>query len=175
MKYRIFMLLSTLLLCLPTIGQTSKDKVKKQQEGRASYYSKRATGARTASGERVHHDSLTCAHRTHPFGTLLKVRNLANDKEVIVKVTDRGPFVRGRIVDLSYCAAKELGMLTQGVGTVVVEVYRPDEKVPFKLAPYEFPETDFSVIQPYTPTVSLDINEDLRLFVPQKKHKKSTK
>jgi rare lipoprotein A len=89
--------------------------------GKASYYSKRATGARTASGERLHHDSLTCAHRTYPFGTLLKVTNLANNQEVVVKVTDRGPFVRGRIIDLSYAAAQQLGMLAQGIGIVKVE------------------------------------------------------
>lgn len=96
--------------------------------GKASYYSKRATGARTASGERLHHDSLTCAHKTYPFGTILKVTNLSNDRVVYVKVTDRGPFARGRIIDLSYGAARELGMLAQGVG--MVEVERVDQPVP---------------------------------------------
>lgn len=101
------------------------------QRGKATYYSKRATGARTSSGERVHHDSLTCAHRTYPFGTKLKVTNPANGKSVIVKVTDRGPFARGRIIDLSWKAAKELGMLAQGVA--MVEVVRADKiVVPFK-------------------------------------------
>ncbi|WP_373277774.1 septal ring lytic transglycosylase RlpA family protein [Segatella baroniae] len=85
------------------------------QKGKATFYSKRATGARTASGERMHHDSMTCAHRTHPFGTMLKVTNPANGKEVIVKVTDRGPFSRGRIIDLSWGAAKALGILDRGV------------------------------------------------------------
>lgn len=89
--------------------------------GKASYYSKRATGAQSASGERIHHDSLTCAHRTYPFGTLLKVTNLSNGKEVVVRVTDRGPFRRGRIVDLSYTAAEALGMLSQGIAMVQVE------------------------------------------------------
>ncbi|MBF0965366.1 MAG: septal ring lytic transglycosylase RlpA family protein, partial [Alloprevotella sp.] len=77
-----------------------------QQKGKATFYSKRATGARTASGERLHHDSLTCAHRTYPFGTLLKVTNLNNGNTVVVRVTDRGPFAKGRIIDLSYAAAK---------------------------------------------------------------------
>ncbi|MBO5186449.1 MAG: septal ring lytic transglycosylase RlpA family protein [Prevotella sp.] len=114
------------------------------QKGKASYYSKRATGARTSSGERLHHDSLTCAHRTHPFGTKLKVTNPANGKSVIVRVTDRGPFGRGRIIDLSWRAAKELGILTQGVAIVsVVPVdttiipFRPNENI-------ELPELDFS-------------------------------
>ena len=91
------------------------------QTGIASFYSKKATGARTASGERLHHDSLTCAHRTYPFGTLLKVTNPANDLSVIVRVTDRGPFRRGRIIDLSWGAAKALDIITQGIASVVVE------------------------------------------------------
>lgn len=91
-----------------------------QQRGIASYYSKRATGAMTASGEKLHHDSMTCAHRTHPFGTVLHVKNPANGREVVVRVTDRGPFGRGRIIDLSWGAAKELGILTQGIAQVEV-------------------------------------------------------
>lgn len=91
-----------------------------QQRGKASFYSRQATGTRTSSGERLHHRDFTCAHRTHPFGTLLKVKNLSNGKEVVVRVNDRGPFGRGRIVDLSWGAAKALGMLSQGV--VAVEV-----------------------------------------------------
>ena len=91
-----------------------------QQRGKASFYSRRATGARTSSGERLRHNDFTCAHRTHPFGTKLRVKNLNNGKEVVVRVNDRGPFGRGRIVDLSWGAAKALGMLSQGV--VAVEV-----------------------------------------------------
>ena len=91
-----------------------------QQRGKASFYSRQATGARTSSGERLRHNDFTCAHRTHPFGTKLRVKNLNNGKEVVVRVNDRGPFGRGRIVDLSWGAAKALGMLSQGV--VAVEV-----------------------------------------------------
>ena len=97
-----------------------------QQRGVASYYSKRATGAMTASGEKLHHDSMTCAHRTFPFGTRLRVKNPANGREVIVRVNDRGPFVRGRIVDLSRAAAHKLGIIAQGIA--VVEVERLNEK-----------------------------------------------
>ena len=96
-----------------------------QQRGKASYYSRRATGARTSSGERLHHDSLTCAHRTYPFGTLLRVKNISNGKEVVVRVTDRGPHGRGRIIDLSLAAAKAIGMVQQGVAMVEVEEYKP--------------------------------------------------
>ena len=119
-----------------------------KQKGKATYYSKKATGARTASGERLHHDSMTCAHRTYPFGTLLKVTNPSNKQEVIVKVTDRGPFTRGRIIDLSWGAAKELGILADGVAMVTVE--RVDSadiiKVPYRSKERrELPELDFGV------------------------------
>ena len=90
------------------------------QTGKASYYANKSHGRRTSSGSIYHRDSMTCAHRTLTFGTLLKVRNVKNGKEVIVKVNDRGPFVNGRIVDLSYAAAKELDMIKSGVAQVEV-------------------------------------------------------
>ena len=135
MKYRIGVLLLLLTFCFTLLPA-------QRQKGKASYYSKRSTGARTSSGERLHHDSLTCAHRTHPFGTLLKVTNPTNGKEVLVKVTDRGPFHRGRLIDLSYRAAKELGILSKGVSVVVAE---PVEKlhIPFKADDIELPELSF--------------------------------
>ena len=91
------------------------------QRGKASYYSKRWTGRHVASGERLHHDSMTCAHRTYPFGTLLRVTNLRNGLQVVVRVNDRGPFGRGRIVDVSWGAAKKLNMLGAGVVPCTVE------------------------------------------------------
>ena len=116
-----------------------------QQRGKASYYSKRANGARTSSGERLNNDSLVCAHRTYPFGTMLKVTNLVNNKWTIVRVIDRGPFGRGRVIDLSYAAAKELGMLSQGVASVLVE---PASNVVIPFRPEKnklLPEIDFEV------------------------------
>ena len=103
------------------------------ESGKASYYSKKFTGRKTANGERLHHDSLTCAHRTYPFGTQLKVTNPANGKSVIVRVTDRGPYVKGRIIDLSVKAAKELGIIAQGIAPVVVELW-DTTIIPFKPA-----------------------------------------
>ncbi len=117
----------------------------KHQHGKASFYSKRATGARSASGQRIHHDSLTCAHRFYPFGTHLKVTNLSNGKSVIVKVIDRGPFGRGRIIDLSWAAAKEIGMLAQGVATVKVEML--ENPVPYKPEDLKVPKIDFEVTE----------------------------
>ena len=119
-----------------------------KQKGKATYYSKKATGTRTANGERLHHDSMTCAHRTYPFGTLLKVTNPSNKQEVIVKVTDRGPFTRGRIIDLSWGAAKELGILADGVAMVTVERIDSTDiiKVPYRSKERrELPELDFGV------------------------------
>ena len=109
------------------------------QQGKASYYALRFTGRKTASGERMHHDSLTCAHRTYPFGTMLKVTNPANGQSVIVRVTDRGPYVKGRIIDLSARAAREIGIIAQGIAPVIVERYNP-AIVPFKPDDIELPD-----------------------------------
>jgi rare lipoprotein A len=76
---------------------------------------------------------MVCAHKSYPFGTLLKVTNLRNGEEVIVKVNDRGPFVKGRIVDLSYGAAKKIGIISAGIVEVKVEVYNPSVKNPFEV------------------------------------------
>ncbi len=106
------------------------------QKGKATFYSRKATGARTANGELLHHDSLTCAHRTFPFGTMLMVYNPANGKKVTVRVTDRGPYIKGRIIDLSWRAAKELGIINQGVAMVIVQKantiivpFKPDDDI----------------------------------------------
>ena len=127
-----------LLFCVPMQAQV--------QHGKATYYSKRATGRLTSSGERLHHDSLTCAHRTYPFGTMLRVTNERNGKSVVVRVTDRGPFARGRIIDLSHCAAKELGILAQGVAMVKVERIT-NNRVPFRSEPASPPEMDFEITE----------------------------
>ena len=124
MKYRRSLLLIISIFCFTLLYPQA-------QKGKASYYSKKMTGARTSSGERIHHDSLTCAHKTYDFGTMLRVTNPENGKEVIVKVTDRGPHVRGRIIDLSWGAAKALGILSKGVAMVVVEPV-DNYVVPFK-------------------------------------------
>ena len=121
---------------------TSFTALAQTQSGKASFYSKKFTGRKTANGERLHHDSLTCAHKTYPFGTLLKVTNPENGLHVIVRVTDRGPYVKGRIIDLSVRAAKELGIIAQGIAPVIVERY--DESIiPFKPAEnIDLPELD---------------------------------
>ena len=84
-----------------------------------------------SNGERYDRNAFTCAHRTLPFGTRLKITNPRNGKSVIVRVTDRGPFIRGRVVDLSYAAARELGTLASGVAYVKVELVRKETEIPF--------------------------------------------
>ena len=118
------------------------------QKGKATYYSKRATGARTANGERLHHDSLTCAHRTYPFGMMLRVKNPANGREVVVRVTDRGPFIRGRIIDLSWRAAKELGILAAGVAMVEIEKVTDRSGIPYRQQEEEMQLPDFELTTP---------------------------
>lgn len=90
--------------------------------GRASWYSDRLAGRRTASGERYDPALYTAAHRELPFGTLLRVTNLANGSSVEVRVNDRGPFTRGRVLDLSRRAAEELGFIHAGHTEVRIEV-----------------------------------------------------
>lgn len=91
----------------------------KSQCGKASWY---ALGSRTASGERMNPAGLSAAHRTLPFGTRVKVENLRNGKSVVVRVNDRGPFVRSRVIDVSRGAANELGFVRAGVTNVRVTV-----------------------------------------------------
>lgn len=94
--------------------------------GRASWYGSYFQGRRTTSGERYNRFSYTCAHKTLPFGTRLRVTNVKNGKSVIVRVTDRGPFRHQRILDLSEAAAKPLGVVDCGAATVVAEVVAPE-------------------------------------------------
>jgi len=94
------------------------------QYGKASYYGGEFHGRKTASGEIFDQYKLTAAHRTLPFGTLCRVTNLKNQKNVVVRINDRGPFVRGRIIDLSYRAADLLGGVRAGVMDVKVEVLK---------------------------------------------------
>jgi rare lipoprotein A len=87
--------------------------------GMASYYGNES-GSKTASGQRFNQSAMTCAHRSLPFGTKLRVTH--GDRSVVVTVNDRGPFVRGRVLDLSTGAARAIGLTSAGVGRVTAEV-----------------------------------------------------
>jgi rare lipoprotein A len=88
--------------------------------GTASYYARTLNGRKTSSGERYNENLLTAAHRKYAFGTKLEVTNIRNHKKVVVKVNDRGPFVGGRIIDLSRAAANKIGMLQTGTAKVSI-------------------------------------------------------
>ena len=103
-------------------GKLSREYPQEFQRGNASWYGPGFHGKRTASGERYNMNALTAAHRTLPFGTLVRVKSLVNGREVLVRITDRGPFIAGRILDLSRAAAADLGMLGVGFKQVVLLV-----------------------------------------------------
>ena len=137
-KYRLIVILVAFLFSSGMYGQ---------EKGKASYYSHSLQGRRMSDGSKYHRDSLVCAHLRYPMGTMLKVTNLNNNKSVVVRVADRGPHVKGRIIDLSYRAAKEIGMIASGIAMVRVEPYRGEVGVPFKPndeAP-DFSELDFEI------------------------------
>jgi rare lipoprotein A len=92
------------------------------QTGKASFYADKFEGSPTASGEKYKHNKLTGAHKSLPFGTKVKVTNLANNQTVEVIVNDRGPYVENRIIDLSKAAAEKLGFINQGLAEVTIEV-----------------------------------------------------
>lgn len=94
----------------------------KTEEGMASFYADKFNGKKTANGETYHHAKKTAAHRTLPFGTIVKVTNLENQKQVIVRINDRGPFKKNRIIDLSKSAAQSLGFVSKGLTKVRIEV-----------------------------------------------------
>lgn len=91
-------------------------------QGEASYYGDEFVGRRTANGETYRHQEMTAAHRTYPFGTLVRVVNLNNGRTITVRINDRGPHKAGRVVDLSRGAAEDIGMIRDGVVPVRLEV-----------------------------------------------------
>lgn len=112
------------LALLAGCSTTSYDSVSGRgyrAEGTASYYGKAHHGKRTASGERFNQNALTAAHRTLPFGPRVKVTNLDSGRSVVVRINDRGPFGRGRIIDVSKAAAEQLNMLRSGTAPVRLE------------------------------------------------------
>lgn len=98
-------------------------QVKATEQGKASWYSiKTNYGTKTASGQRLCNDAPTAAHKTLPMGTKVRVTNLANEKSEIVTINDRGPFIKGRIIDVTIGTAEKLGFVKRGVVPIKVEV-----------------------------------------------------
>lgn len=112
-------ILLALALALTVSPAFASSKVSSKHSGRASWYE---CCKRTASGERFNPDGLTAAHRTLPFGSKVLVENVVNGKSVVVRINDRGPFVKSRLIDLSRGAARRIGLIGTGVGSVRIQV-----------------------------------------------------
>ncbi|SMG50632.1 rare lipoprotein A [Marivirga sericea] len=114
LKKLIFTSILFILSLNVTVGQI--------QKGTASYYADKFEGKQTANGEKYKHKNLTAAHKSLPFGTVVKVTNLENKESVEVRINDRGPFVAGRVIDLSRSAAEKLKFTSQGLAEVQIEI-----------------------------------------------------
>jgi rare lipoprotein A len=113
--------IAAILISAPALA-SARLHVGHTQKGMASYYHDRFQGNRTASGETYNKRIRSAAHKTLPLGTKVRVTRLSNGKSIVVKINDRGPFVKGRIIDLSRRAARDLGIIGRGVAKVEVEV-----------------------------------------------------
>lgn len=111
-----------LMACASSSTVRSPDGERHEMRGQASWYGEPFHGRQTASGETFNMNAHTAAHKTLPFGTMVRVRTTEDRRTVVVRITDRGPFTRGRVIDLSYAAARDLGMIQAGVVDVELEV-----------------------------------------------------
>ena len=138
---------------LPTFIPAARAGYATVLRGRASWYGKYFQGRKTTSGERFNRFKYTCAHKTLPFGTRLRVTNLDNGATVVVRVTDRGPFRHERIIDLAEVAARPLGLVEAGAATVVAEIVPPTTPLGVTDAPAnlsELREADPNPEAPFT-------------------------
>ncbi len=138
----IYILLFTLLKCSPGAKfsrapqynrdfdreQNSRYRVNQILKGECSYYADKFHGKKTASGEVYDMNAFTAAHRTLPFNTILEVKNLKNGKTVRVRVNDRGPFKKGRILDISLAAAKKIDLVRMGVTQIEAKIIKLGDK-----------------------------------------------
>ena len=122
--------------CIPFVGLPKRESravsppesTGKVQYGKASWYGDKEHGNASASGEKFSRYSYTAAHKALPFGTVVRVTNLDNGRKVVVRINDRGPYVKGRVIDLSYAAAKAVGLIGSGVAKVKIEVLSTPSK-----------------------------------------------
>lgn len=138
-----FLLLAVCVLvtsCRKKVHPAKPPVVGSSESGIASWYGYPYHGRRAANGEIYDMEKMTAAHRTLPFDTWVRVRNVANDKAVEVRITDRGPFVQGRIIDLSKAAARAIDLLGPGVARVSLTIISPPPK-------QELPKTDLYGVQ----------------------------
>ncbi len=127
MRWRLLLGVCIVLGCGAPASETNAEHPREPSEpslqrGKATWYGGRFHGRKTASGERFDKNAMTAAHRKLPFGTRVRVTNLANGRTAIVRINDRGPFSKGRIIDLSEAAARKVRMIRRGVVPVTLEV-----------------------------------------------------
>ncbi|MFD3407842.1 septal ring lytic transglycosylase RlpA family protein [Aquirufa sp. HETE-83D] len=129
-------ILSIILLIFASLPlNTFSQDLGDEKVGIASYYATFFYGRKTSSGERLNKTDLTAAHRKFPFNTLVEVTNLGNRKAVIVRINDRGPYSKGRIIDLSHAAAKQIGLTKAGLARVNIKVVGFENEL--MLIPYQ--------------------------------------
>ena len=117
------------VLALSPVIASAKTTSGHAQQGIASFYADKFHGRKTANGERFNQNALTAAHKSLPLGTKVRVTRVATGDSIVVRINDRGPFVKGRVIDLSRRAARELGFIRKGLAKVRVEVIsRPGRK-----------------------------------------------
>ncbi len=136
-KMKIEMKSITILVLIVFFGFPLKAQTKYNKTGIASFYADKFEGRQTANGEIYYHVKRTAAHRTLPFGSVVKVTNVENNKYVVVRINDRGPFVDNRIIDLSKSAANELDFIEKGLAKVRVELIASTEDLPGKKSEYK--------------------------------------
>ena len=105
-----------------TTVQPDRSVDKSELSGKATWYGKKHHGRTTANGEKFDMHAFTAAHKTLPFNTIVRVTNTNNNKNVVVRINDRGPYGKGRVIDLSHAAAEDLGMIRSGVVPVYIEI-----------------------------------------------------
>jgi rare lipoprotein A len=129
MRKPVFILLAMIAACSAARAESaaSAHPALFSQTGRASYYAASLEGNLTADGSIFDGDAFTAAHRSLPFGTVVRVTNLANGRMVKVRVNDRGPFTRRLVIDLSEAAARQLGMFRRGIARVTLKVLKADQ------------------------------------------------
>jgi len=123
------LIVGALSAALLTIGTAAAGPAGKSQAGMASYYHDRFHGRQTASGARYNKGDLSAAHKTLPLGTRVRVTDSRNGRSVVVRINDRGPYARGRVIDLSRAAANQIGLVSKGVSRVTLEVLKAPEEI----------------------------------------------
>lgn len=153
-SFYLFSFVSIFQLAFPVTSAAFQEEY-----GKAAYYSDALHGRKTASGERYDEDALTCAHKTLPFGTKVRITRMDNKKAVIARVNDRGPYKEGFVVDISRRAAEEIGLIKDGVARVMVEVVENAPETSASNA--ETPQTIYQ-----KPKSGSSVNTNTRLLKP---------